>query len=146
MTAKLDPFAAAPALMQEWQRTSVKLAVTCNFEPALTELVKIRASQINGCANCINLHAVEARARGETEQRVYLVSARRFDGQRRRRKKTEHDQPIVHGHRDDPFVRMSRAATCAYPASGVPTLLRIHSAAPDRHNWRHGPVERRCDH
>src|SRR5262249_42295648 len=35
----------------------------------------IRASQINGCANCINMHATEARSRGETEQRIYLLSA-----------------------------------------------------------------------
>ena len=37
--------------------------------------MKIRASQINGCANCINMHATEARAKGETEQRIYLLSA-----------------------------------------------------------------------
>lgn len=75
MNAKLNVFTAAPAAMKEWQRTTITLNRACNFEPALTELVKIRASQINGCANCINLHAVEARERGETEQRVYLVSA-----------------------------------------------------------------------
>ncbi len=39
------------------------------------ELVKLRASQINGCANCINLHATEARENGETEQRIYLLPA-----------------------------------------------------------------------
>jgi len=38
-------------------------------------LVKLRVSQINGCANCINLHTIEARERGETEQRLYLLSA-----------------------------------------------------------------------
>ena len=37
--------------------------------------MKIRASQINGCANCINMHTAEARAKGETEQRIYLLSA-----------------------------------------------------------------------
>jgi AhpD family alkylhydroperoxidase len=37
--------------------------------------VEIRASQINGCANCINMHAAEAREKGETEQRIYLLSA-----------------------------------------------------------------------
>jgi AhpD family alkylhydroperoxidase len=73
MTAKLDPLAAAPELMKNWLRTS--MAVNASLEPALTELVKIRASQINGCANCINMHAVEAREKGETEQRIYLLSA-----------------------------------------------------------------------
>ena len=37
--------------------------------------MKIRASQLNGCANCINMHTAEARAKGETEQRLYLLSA-----------------------------------------------------------------------
>ena len=39
------------------------------------ELIKIRASQINGCAYCINLHTKDARKYGETEQRIYLLSA-----------------------------------------------------------------------
>ncbi len=73
MTAKLDPFAVAPALMKTW--TSATLAIASSLEPTLVKLVKIRASQINGCANCINMHAMEARAKGETEQRIYLLSA-----------------------------------------------------------------------
>ena len=73
MTAKLDPMAAAPDLMKTWLRTSI--AVASSLEPALVGLVEIRASQINGCANCINLHTVQAREKGETEQRIYLLSA-----------------------------------------------------------------------
>lgn len=73
MTARLDPFAAAPTLMKSWMGTSI--AVAASLEPSLIELVKIRASQINGCANCINMHTAEARAKGETEQRIYLLSA-----------------------------------------------------------------------
>lgn len=73
MTAKLDPFAAAPELMTSWFGTSA--AVADSLEPSLIELVKIRSSQINGCANCINMHTAEARAKGETEQRIYLLSA-----------------------------------------------------------------------
>ena len=45
------------------------------LEPALLELVKIRASQINGCAYCIDMHSQDARALGETEQRLYAVAA-----------------------------------------------------------------------
>ena len=75
MTAKLDLFAAAPALMKEYQRTSIALDAASRIEPKLSELVKLRASQINGCANCINLHATEARENGETEQRIYLLPA-----------------------------------------------------------------------
>ncbi|ASY72811.1 carboxymuconolactone decarboxylase family protein [Sinorhizobium fredii] len=73
MTAKLDPFTAAPSLMKNWMSTSI--AVASSLEPTLIELVKIRASQINACANCINMHTAEARAKGETEQRIYLLSA-----------------------------------------------------------------------
>ncbi|WP_020469908.1 carboxymuconolactone decarboxylase family protein [Zavarzinella formosa] len=73
MSIRLDPFAAAPALMKDWMGTS--LAVATSLEPSLIELVKIRASQINACANCINMHTQEARAKGETEQRLYLLSA-----------------------------------------------------------------------
>jgi AhpD family alkylhydroperoxidase len=73
MTAKLDPFAAAPAQMKSWMGTS--LAVAGSLEPSLVSLVEVRASQINGCANCINMHTVEAREKGETEQRLYLLSA-----------------------------------------------------------------------
>lgn len=45
------------------------------LEPALRELVKLRASQINGCAYCIDMHTKDARAMGEDEERLHLVSA-----------------------------------------------------------------------
>jgi AhpD family alkylhydroperoxidase len=45
------------------------------LERSLQELVKIRASQINGCAMCLDMHTKDARARGESEQRLYLVPA-----------------------------------------------------------------------
>jgi AhpD family alkylhydroperoxidase len=48
---------------------------TCGLEHSLLELVKIRASQINGCGYCVDMHTKDARARGETEQRIYLLSA-----------------------------------------------------------------------
>src|SRR3954465_4337913 len=45
------------------------------LEHGLLELVKIRASQINGCAFCIDMHTKDARAEGETEQRIYALNA-----------------------------------------------------------------------
>ena len=59
MTAN-DLFAAAPELMKKWTATS--LAVASSLEPSLIHLVEIRASQINGCANCLNMHTEAARA------------------------------------------------------------------------------------
>ena len=73
MTTKLDPFAAAPSLMKSWMGTS--LAIHSSLEASLIGLVEIRASQINGCANCLNMHTADARKKGETEQRIYLLSA-----------------------------------------------------------------------
>ena len=47
----------------------------CGLEPLLLELVKLRASQLNGCAYCIDMHSKDARTKGETEQRLYGLSA-----------------------------------------------------------------------
>jgi AhpD family alkylhydroperoxidase len=47
----------------------------CGLEPSLLELVKTRASQINGCAYCLDMHTQDARTMGETEQRLYALSA-----------------------------------------------------------------------
>jgi AhpD family alkylhydroperoxidase len=48
---------------------------SCGLERPLLELVKLRASQINGCAYCLDMHTKDARALGETEQRLYLLNA-----------------------------------------------------------------------
>ncbi len=47
----------------------------CGLEKSLIELVKMRASQINGCAFCLDMHSKDARKDGETEQRLYLLNA-----------------------------------------------------------------------
>lgn len=73
MLARLNPLAAAPSLMQDWRGLS--LVIAASLDPTLRELVEIRASQINGCAVCTNIHTVFARENGETEQRIYLLTA-----------------------------------------------------------------------
>jgi AhpD family alkylhydroperoxidase len=50
-------------------------AKKAGFDPKLVELIKIRASQINGCAFCLDMHTKDARAIGETEQRIYCLNA-----------------------------------------------------------------------
>ena len=50
-------------------------ARSSGLEPALLELVRMRASQINGCAYCLDMHSKDARAGGESEQRLYVLSA-----------------------------------------------------------------------
>jgi AhpD family alkylhydroperoxidase len=63
----------APKLAQAYLHleTTVRAAV----DPVLYELIKTRASQLNGCAFCVDMHTKDARAAGETEQRLYLLSA-----------------------------------------------------------------------
>ena len=46
----------------------------CGLEPALLDLIKLRASQINGCAYCVDMHSKDARTSGETEQHLYSLS------------------------------------------------------------------------
>ena len=48
---------------------------SCGLETSLIELVKMRASQVNGCAFCLDMHSRDARRNGETEQRLYLLNA-----------------------------------------------------------------------
>ena len=68
---------ASPAAQQRILRALLGLGVPhdSGLEPELLELVKIRASQINGCAFCLDMHTKDARAMGETEQRIYLIPA-----------------------------------------------------------------------
>jgi AhpD family alkylhydroperoxidase len=46
----------------------------CGLEPALLDLIRLRASQINGCAYCVDMHSKDARTGGESEQRLYNLS------------------------------------------------------------------------
>ncbi len=60
---------------------------SCGLEASLLELIKMRASQINGCAFCLDMHSKDARAAGESEQRLYVLDAWRetsFYGDRER--------------------------------------------------------------
>jgi len=78
MTPRLNPFAAAPAAMQAWLdfgKGILHTGARSGLEDSLMELVKIRASQINGCAFCLHMHTADARKHGETEERLYLLDA-----------------------------------------------------------------------
>jgi AhpD family alkylhydroperoxidase len=75
MQPRLNPFAAAPQPMQSWLDWGQGMLKAAGLEESLMELVKIRASQINGCAFCLNMHTADARKKGETEERLYLLDA-----------------------------------------------------------------------
>ena len=74
MEARLDYAKLAPDAMRALYSLGAYLA-KCGLEHPLLELVKIRASQINGCAYCIDMHTKDARAAGETEGRIYALNA-----------------------------------------------------------------------
>jgi AhpD family alkylhydroperoxidase len=61
--------------MAHLDRAAIKELDRVDFDPKLRELVRIRASQLNGCAYCIDMHTKDARAIGETEQRIYSLPA-----------------------------------------------------------------------
>ena len=73
MTARVNYFAAAPELMKAWFAFSTQVAES-GLEKPLLELVKIRASQINGCAFCVDMHVKEAKIHGERELRLHHVT------------------------------------------------------------------------
>ena len=74
MTPRLNAFAAAPAPMKAWLEFSQGLRQS-GLEERLMDLVVTRASQINGCAFCIDMHWKDARAAGEDEERLYSLDA-----------------------------------------------------------------------
>jgi AhpD family alkylhydroperoxidase len=71
---RLLPNETAPEGYSALRNVEVYLA-RCGLPKRLIELVKMRASQINGCAYCLDVHAKDARKAGETEQRLYLLNA-----------------------------------------------------------------------
>ena len=79
---RIDYVAAAPRGYAAMNRLQ-SYVDGCGLERDLLELVKIRASQINGCAYCIDMHTKDARAAGESEQRLYGLSAWRETPARR---------------------------------------------------------------
>jgi len=75
---RLDFDAHAPAFakaLAHLDNAATKQLDQVNFDHRLRDLVRVRASQLNGCAYCIDMHTKDARAAGETEQRLYALSA-----------------------------------------------------------------------
>ena len=73
-TDRIDAHKAAPDAMKAMLGVEAHIQA-CGLEQSLIELVKMRASQINGCAFCLDMHSKDARKNGETEQRLYLLNA-----------------------------------------------------------------------
>ena len=74
MTPRMNFMQAAPDTIKALMALEAQIQGS-GLEQSLIELVKTRASQINGCAYCINMHTQDARKHGETEARLYLLNA-----------------------------------------------------------------------
>ncbi len=74
MQARLDGYKVAPGAIKALVGVETYIQGS-GLEQSLIELVKMRASQINGCAYCLDMHSKDARRAGETEQRLYLLNA-----------------------------------------------------------------------
>jgi AhpD family alkylhydroperoxidase len=71
---RINPHLVAPQLLAPMLALEEQFKAS-SLEPSLVELVKMRASQINGCAFCLHMHSQDARAHGEREERLYLLDA-----------------------------------------------------------------------
>jgi AhpD family alkylhydroperoxidase len=74
MKPRLNPYKAAPGVYQAMGDLQTRVN-NSGLEKSLQELVKTRASQINGCAYCLHMHTRDARAAGESEERLFLLDA-----------------------------------------------------------------------
>jgi AhpD family alkylhydroperoxidase len=74
MQPRLNPYSITPAMMKAVAALD-SVVQSAGLEQSLVELVKTRASQINGCAYCLHMHTRDARAGGESEARLYLLDA-----------------------------------------------------------------------
>jgi AhpD family alkylhydroperoxidase len=74
MKARMNYYQAAPDTINALSAVEKQIQAS-GLERTLIELVKTRASQINGCAVCINMHTADARHNGESEARLYLLNA-----------------------------------------------------------------------
>jgi len=127
---------------------------TAELEPLLLELVKMRASQINGCAHCLDVHSKDARALGESEQRLHLLAAWRdapcYDARERAALAwCEHLTLISEAGAPDPVYE--RAPAGAYVSPHRPPSKRVSPgellgrSGPQLADWarpNNGPTER----
>ena len=113
MKPRLNPYQAAPDAMKAVAALETYVKGS-GLEASLIELIKMRASQINGCAYCLDMHARDARANGESEQRLYLLDAWRespFYSERERAALawTEALTLVTDGHVPDEVYEAARA-------------------------------------
>ncbi len=132
MEHRLNPFKASPKGYRAIAALE-NFVTSCGLERPLLELVKMRASQINGCAYCLDMHSKDARALGETEQRLYLLNAWRESPfySERERAALEWTEAItlIAGHHvsDDVYERVAKQFSEAELANLTLAIATINS-------------------
>jgi AhpD family alkylhydroperoxidase len=112
MKRRLDYGKAAPGIYEAMDALDRYLG-SCGLEESLLHLVRLRASQLNGCAYCLDMHWKDLRALGETEQRLYSLDAWRecpwySDRERAALAWTEAVTKIADGHASDAVYEEAR--------------------------------------
>ncbi len=112
MDMRIDPRKVAPEVYRAMLALESAVKAT-GLEQNLLDLVKLRASQINGCAYCIDMHSKDLRSEGESEERLYLLDAWReapfySDRERAALAWTEAVTLISHGHVPDEVYEKAR--------------------------------------
>lgn len=113
MKSRLESQNVSPEAYQAMLALETSVRKFSKIEPALIELIKMRASQLNGCAYCLDMHSKDARAEGETEQRLYTLNAWRetpffTDRERAALAWTEAVTLITEGHVPDAVYEEAR--------------------------------------
>jgi AhpD family alkylhydroperoxidase len=113
MHPRIIPIRVAPEAYQAMEGLE-KYVRAGSIEKPLLELVKMRSSQLNGCAYCLDMHSKDARAAGETEQRLYMLDAWReapmySDRERAALAWTEAVTHISQGHAADEVYEQVKA-------------------------------------
>jgi AhpD family alkylhydroperoxidase len=121
-----------PAIYKAMLRLDTAVADS-PLERPLKELVRIRASQVNGCAYCIDMHTLDARSIGESEQRIYALSAWReapfFTARERAALELTEAVTLVHdGHVSDEVYALAAAEFSAAELSSLVWLIIVINA------------------
>lgn len=128
--SRLNLSAAEPAAYKALMGMEKYMTGT-GLKPQHRELIKIRASQINGCAYCIDMHTRDARKGGETEQRIYALNAWRdtpfFDEQERAILALTEEVTLISEHiTDETYNRAAAALDKTYLAQVIMAIITIN--------------------
>ena len=131
----MKPRIVIPTVVPEAYEALVNLEkynATTSVTPTQKELINIRASQINGCAFCLNMHTADARKYGETEKRIYLISAWREADVFTEEEKailalTEQITMITNHVSDDVYQNAARLFDDKYLAEIIMIIITINS-------------------